>query len=247
MKNSEKGHLHSLMAGVRSELPIAVGVFPFGMIFGVLGVGAGLSPWQAQAMSWIVFAGSAQFVGAQLIGAGSPAAVLWLTTFVVNVRHMLYSTTLGPDMGHLRRGWRWLLAYLLTDEAFALTAVHYADKSIPLKYKHYFFLGAGLTLWVIWQISTAIGIFVGAELPTSWSLDFTLALTFIGIVIPTLADRAKGSIDRANIAAAASAAIVAVLTFSLPYKLGLVIAALTGIAVGTMMKSDAKQIKKDAL
>jgi predicted branched-subunit amino acid permease len=64
--------------------------------------------------------------------------VLWLTTFVVNVRHVLYSTSLGPDMRHLPRRWRFLLAYLLTDEAFATTAVHYADKSIPLKLKHWF-------------------------------------------------------------------------------------------------------------
>ena len=113
-----------LAAGIKSELPIALGVIPFGIIYGVIALAAGLTPAQAQAMSVIVFAGSAQFIGAELIGVGTPTMVVWLTTFVVNVRHMLYSTALGPDLQHLSRRWRWLLAYVLTDEAYATTAIH---------------------------------------------------------------------------------------------------------------------------
>ena len=232
--SSSRPRLAELSAGIRSELPIALGVIPFGLIYGVLAMAAGLTPAQGQAMSSIVFAGSAQFIGVQLMGLGTPLSVLWLTTFVVNVRHVLYSTSLGPDMRQLPRRWRFLLAYLLTDEAYATTAVHYADKSIPLKFKHWFFLGAGLTLWTVWQISTAVGIFLGAEVPGSWSLDFTLALTFIGIVVPNLKDRPVT-------AAALSAGSVAVLAYGLPYKLGLMAAALTGIAVGVMLEKRQKQ------
>ena len=76
------------------------------------------------------------------MGLGTPLSVLWLTTFVVNVRHVLYAASLGPDLRQLPRRWRFLLAYLLTDEAFATTAVHYANKSIPNTFKHWFFLGA---------------------------------------------------------------------------------------------------------
>lgn len=219
-----------LLAGIKSELPIALGVIPFGMIYGVLGLAAGLTPWQAQAMSSIVFAGSAQFIAVQLIGTVTPAAVIWLTTFVVNLRHVLYSASLGPDMQHLRRGWRWLLAYLLTDEAYATTAIHYANRRTPLAHKHYFFLGAGLTLWTVWQISTAVGIILGAQVPASWGLDFTLALTFIAIVIPALR-------DRPNAAAALAAGITAVFTFAWPYKLGLMAAAIVGIAVGVWLEN----------
>ena len=64
------------IAGVRAELPILLGVIPFGLIFGVLAIGAGLSPTLAQAMSFIVFAGSAQFIAIPLLGAGVPTAVL---------------------------------------------------------------------------------------------------------------------------------------------------------------------------
>jgi len=218
------------LAGVRAELPIALGVIPFGLIYGVLALAAGLNPGQAQAMSAIVFAGSAQFIGTQLMGGSAPLSVLWLTTLVVNLRHLLYSTSLAPNMRALPRRWRWLLAYLLTDEAYAMTAVHYANHQTPLTYKHWYFLGAGLLLWTVWQISTAGGIFLGAEVPASWSLDFTLALTFIGIVV-------AGLKERPSVAAALSAGVVAVLTFSLPYKLGLMVAALTGIVVGVILEN----------
>lgn len=219
----------ALLAGVRSELSIAISVIPFGLIYGVLGLSAGLSAWQTQAMSAIVFAGSAQFIGARLMAAGTPLSVLWLTTFVVNMRHVLYSTSLGRDLRHLSAGWRWLLAYLLTDEAYAVTAVHYANTHTPLIHKHWYFLGAGLTLWVVWQSSTAVGVLLGAQIPASWALDFTLALTFIAIVVPALNGRPA-------IGSALTAGVVAVLTAGLPYKLGLISAALAGIFTGVALE-----------
>ncbi len=227
-----------LISGIKAELPITLGVVPFGMIYGVLALAAGLSPALAQAMSTIVFAGSAQFIGAQLIGASAPAAVLLLTTFIVNLRHLLYSASLSPHLRHLPSRWRWLLAYLLTDEAYVVTALRY-DRALTktADYRHYFFLGAGLTLWTAWQISTAVGIFLGAQVPASWSLDFTLALTFIGIVIPALK-------NQAHAAAALSAGIVAVLAANLPYKLGLMLAALTGIIVGMHMENSIREAKR---
>jgi 4-azaleucine resistance transporter AzlC len=222
-----------LLAGLKAELPIAVGVVPFGMIYGVLALAVGVPPLLALAMSSIVFAGSAQFIAVQLISVASPAAILLSTTFIVNLRHLLYSASLAPHLRHLSRPWRWLLAYLLTDEAYAVAAVHYQDKSQPVTYKHWFFLSAGLTLWVSWQASTAVGLFLGAQIPAGWSLDFTLALTFIGIVVPTLFTQT--GIDRPNMAAALSAGLVAVLTFHWPFKLGLMVAALAGIGVGSWL------------
>jgi predicted branched-subunit amino acid permease len=125
--------------------------------------------------------------------------------------------------------WKWLLAYLLTDEAYAVTIIHYNRESDPA-HKHWYFLGAGLALWGTWQASTAVGIFLGARVPASWALDFTLALTFIAIVIPALR-------DRASVAAALSAGVVALLAAGLPYKLGLMLAALTGIVAGVALET----------
>jgi 4-azaleucine resistance transporter AzlC len=230
-----KQHLHpqqlrELGRGIKAELPITLGVIPFGMIYGVLAVAGGLSPALAQAMSSVVFAGSAQFIAAQLIGIGTPGTILLLTTLIVNLRHLLYSASMAPYVRHLAAPWRWLLAYLLTDEAYAVTILHYDDETQDVRHKHFFFLGAGLTLWTTWQVSTAVGIFLGAQIPAGWSLDFTLALTFIGLVVPVL-------IDRPHVGAALSAGLVAVLTYELPFKLGLMAAALTGIAIGVWLEN----------
>ncbi len=95
---------------------------------------------------------------------------------------------------------------------------------------HWFLFGAGLSLWSTWQVSTAIGIFLGTSIPESWSLDFALPLTFIAMVVPALKNRPM-------VAAALSAGAMALLAYSLPFKLGLILAALTGIAIGTVLES----------
>ena len=87
--------------------------------------------------------------------------------------------------------------------------------------RHWFFLGVGLALWSVWQVSTAVGIFLGAQVPPSWALDFTLALTFIVLLVPVLT-------DRPTVAAALSAGIIALVGAGWPYKLGLVTAAACG-------------------
>ncbi|HEY6100464.1 MAG TPA: AzlC family ABC transporter permease [Anaeromyxobacter sp.] len=217
-----------LLAGCRDELPLLLGVAPFGMIYGLLALDAGISRLTAQAMSSVVFAGSAQLVATELVRQGAPALVLVLTIFVVNLRHALYSASVAPYVRHLPRRWRLLLAYLLTDEAYAVAGSRYARDSRlpdPSPHRHWYFLGAGLTLWTAWQLSTAAGVFLGAQIPGRWSLDFTLALTFIALVFPALKDLAAG-------VAALSAGAVAVLAFGLPYKLGLVVAAAVGIVAG---------------
>jgi len=212
------------LAGVVAELPLLLGVFPFGMIYGVLALQSGIPPAPAQAMSSILFAGSAQFIAAQLVGQAVPVPIIVLTAFVVNLRHALYSASLAPFVKHLSKPWQALLAYLLTDEAYAVVVTRYNLKGAEL-FTHWFFLGAGLGLWSCWQISTALGIFLGAQVPASWGLDFTLALTFIALVVPALK-------DRPGVVAALTAGLVALAAYQLPYKLGLIAAALAGIAAG---------------
>ena len=251
--------MNRFWAGVKAELPILVGVLPFGMIYGVLALEAGMSPMLSQSVSWIVFAGSAQIVITQLVAYSAPSLVIILTVAVINLRHMLYSASMAPYLKHLGTAWKLLLSYLLTDEAYAVTITYYesldhkpgntasprpagalvsaaqgaGNLSTNLALKdnnHYFLLGAGLALWTTWQLSTAAGIFLGAVVPESWSLDFTLALTFIALVTPLLK-------DRASVASALFAGVVSVLAFNMPYKLGLVTAALVGILVGILLEA----------
>jgi len=215
-------------AGVRAELPLLIGVFPFGMIYGALALDAGLSMAAAQMMSSMVFAGSAQFIATQLVRDTAPGFVIVLTIAVVNLRHVLYSASLAPHLASLSTRWKTLLSYLLTDEAYAPSVIHYENEGVE-PFSHWFLFGAGLALWTIWQLSTALGIFLGAAIPDSWPLDFALPLTFIAMVVPALKNRPA-------VAAAFSAGSVALAAHSLPYKLGLIVAALVGIAVGTYLE-----------
>jgi 4-azaleucine resistance transporter AzlC len=215
-------------AGVRAEFPLLVGVFPFGMIYGALALNAGLDQLTSQMMSAIVFAGSSQFITTQLVHDGAPGFVIVVTIAVVNLRHMLYSASLAPYLANLSTRWKVLLAYFLTDEAYAPSIIHYEKEGIR-PFSHWFLLGAGFALWFIWQVSTAFGIFLGAAIPASWSLDFALPLTFIAMVVPVLKNRPA-------VAAALSAGLTALAAYALPYKLGLILAALVGIGVGTFLE-----------
>ena len=216
------------IAGVRDELPIVVGVVPFGMIYGALAVGAGMPPAVAQAASIVIFAGSAQFLTAQLVGIGAPAVVIIASAVIVNLRHLLYSASMAPYLRPLRPAWRWGLAYLLTDEAYAVTITRFRAqqaRGLPMLHRKWYLLGAGLTLWIFWQASTAVGVIFGARVPAGWGLDFALPLTFIALVIPAIRDRAEA-------AAAVAAGVVAVAAAGMPFKLGLMLGLLAGIATG---------------
>jgi predicted branched-subunit amino acid permease len=136
---------------------------------------------------------------------------------------------MAPYLQKLPIRWKLFLAYLLTDEAYAVSIVHYQEDS-DQRYKYWFFFGAGLTLWTTWQLSTAAGIFLGTSIPTSWSLDFTLALIFIAIVIPSIK-------DKASLAAALAAGVAAVILFNFPLKTGLLLASLVGITVGMVIEA----------
>ncbi|MBI5825761.1 MAG: AzlC family ABC transporter permease [Chloroflexi bacterium] len=218
----------NFIEGIRAEAPLLIGVFPFGMIYGALALNAGLSNAAAQWMSSIVFAGSSQFVTAQLVKESAPGLVIILTIAVVNLRHMLYSASLAPHLKDLSLRWKALLSYLLTDEAYAPSILYFEKEGLQT-HKHWFLLGAGFSLWFTWQVSTAFGIFLGASIPANLSLDFALPLTFIAMIVPVLK-------KQPTIAAASSAGVTALLAYNLPFKLGLILAAFVGIIVGTLLE-----------
>jgi 4-azaleucine resistance transporter AzlC len=209
--------------GVLAQLPILIGVVPFGMIFGALAITAGIPTLEAQGFSVLVFAGSAQFIAAGLVVEGTPVVVVLLTIFVVNLRHLLYSATMAPHFQALSGRWKLALSWLLTDEAFAVGSLHY--RRTQGSARHWFFLGTGLTLWASWQVSTLVGIVIGAWIPATWMLDFALPLTFLALLIPALE-------DRPTVASALAAGLLSLILGGLPYRLGLLLAALIAVAVG---------------
>lgn len=229
---SDSPHMKALsrqrefLDGIRDESPLMLGVVPFGMVFGVLGVEAGLDPVAVFFMSSIIFGGASQVVFAQMASAGAGLFVIAGTVGVVNLRHMLYSATVVEYLGHLPLRWKVLLAYLLTDEAFVISNERMRTRPGG-PYMHYHLLGAGLTLWISWQLATFAGIMIGAAIPPSLGLAFAIPLTFLAITVPQIK-------RLPNLIAFVTAGSVAMVAQNLPWNIWVIIAALAGIAAGAI-------------
>ncbi|MBF9018232.1 MULTISPECIES: AzlC family ABC transporter permease [unclassified Oceanispirochaeta] len=229
MGNQKYSKTSEFTAGARAALPLLMGTAPFGLIYGTLAVTAGLSNAAAVAMSLFVFAGSAQFIAVGLVGAGAPVAIIILTTVVVNLRHMLYSATLLPYLKTVPQRWRIALAFWLTDEAFAVCISRYReDDDSP--WKHWYQLGASLAMYVNWQIWCILGLILGSRISDAgaWGLDFALPVTFIGMTIPFIK-------NRSTVVCVITAAAVSLMTGFMPFKLGLIVAALAGVSAGLLV------------
>ncbi len=212
--------------GARDTIPLIIGSIPFGIIFGAIAITAGLSVWAVLGLSLIVFAGSAQFVAAGLVGQGATVGLIVLTTFFVNLRHALYAASLGTYLRHLPQRWLIPLAFLLTDETYAAVIKRFqaAEQS---EHRHWYFLGSALAMYTNWQICTVIGIVTGQKLAgvSDWGLEIAMVVTFIGIVVPLITTRAMFT-------CCVVAASVAVIAIDLPNQLGLIVASLAGISAG---------------
>ena len=217
-----------------------VGAAPFGVIFGTLAIGSGLPVWLTLGLSLLVFAGSSQFVAVSLIGSGTALPVIWLTTFVVNLRHALYSATLLPYARALPARWRWALSFWLTDETFAVVENqlrHHAS----LKDGSRYWLGSSLAMYFNWQLWTLVGVLLGQSVPmlATLGLDFAMVATFAAIVALQLRQRPV-------LFAALVAGTVALLARGLPYKLGLMLAAIAGVAAGVAAEMLAQRVSRPA-
>lgn len=221
-----KPHYLEFVRGMRDTVPMIVGAIPFGILFGALSITAGLSVWAALAMSLLVFAGSAQFIAVTLVASGTPAGVIVLTTFVVNLRHALYAASLGSYLRGLPMRWLLPLAHWMTDETYAVVVQRF-ERSTEAGHRHWYFAGSGAFMYANWQLCTVIGIFAGQRLTDlrEWGLEFAMVVTFIGIVVPMLETRPM-------LLSAVAAALVALLAHELPGQVGLLLAAATGIGVG---------------
>ena len=228
---SHSTRLSSFAAGARDTIPMLIGAAPFGMIFGTLVTAGPLALWQGQLMSLGVFAGSSQFIAVGLVAGHAGMLVIWLTTFIVNLRHMLYAATLLPHVAHLPARWRWTLGFLMTDETFAVMNGYYSSRQ-DSPHGHWYFLGSGLSMYVNWQAWTLVGLVFGAVFPQlqTMGLDYAMVATFIAIVVPQL-NRLP------HFGAALAAGIFAYVLKDLPFKLGLMSAVMIGVATGmTLMR-----------
>ena len=220
---------NAFIEGMRDTIPMLVGAAPFGVIFGTLAVGAGLSSAATLGMSLLVFAGSSQFIAVSLIGAGAALPVIWLTTFVVNLRHALYSATLLPFARDWSLRWRWPLAFWLTDETFAVVEHRFRSRGSELG--ECYWLASSLAMYGNWLFWTQVGLLLGKSIPglANLGLDFAMVATFAAIVAPQLKKRPA-------LGAACAAGLTALLARGMPYKLDLMLAAVVGVAAGMLLE-----------
>jgi len=203
--------------------PLWLGVVPFGLAYAITARSAGLSLLETQALSALVFAGSAQFSAVGLFAVGTGGAEIVLTTFLLNVRHLLYGVSLGRRFSLTRRE-RPVAAFFLTDEAFGIAAAS-GERSFP------FLLGAELSLFMMWNLATLAGFLLGSAIPDPASLgvDLVFPLAFIALLVPLLRTRAELAV------ALASGALAYVLSRSLPGGLPVLITGVGGSALGAIL------------
>ncbi|MDA1198049.1 MAG: AzlC family ABC transporter permease [Proteobacteria bacterium] len=198
-------------------------VIPFGIIFGVIGMDLGFGPYVTYATSFIIFAGSTQLVFLQLVSGGASSLVTLTSVAFNSSRHLLYGAVFAQYLNKFNLFWKILLSYLLTDQAFAASAKFF-KKNSNKKHFHYHLLGSGLSLWAVWQISTLLGIFLGAIVPDELGLSFTIPLTFIALLV----DKFK-KLDHLLIMLFSG--IVAILAYNMPLKAYIIVSALLGLGL----------------
>jgi 4-azaleucine resistance transporter AzlC len=166
--------------GIAAAWPICLGYAPIGLAFGVLAQKAGLSPAEIGLMSLLVFAGSAQFIAVSMLSDGAAAVPIILTTFTVNLRHLLMSSSLAVHLRRLNAGWLSLYAYGVTDESFALNMARFREEAWDWRRA----LVLNHTANLAWIISTVIGGFGGQFIPAgAFGIDYALPAMFICLLV----------------------------------------------------------------
>ena len=174
-------------AGFLATTPLWLSVAPFGAIYAVTALAAGLTPAQTLAMSLFVFAGAAQFTAAGLFASGVAPLAIVITTLIINMRHLLLAASLAPFLRRTPNFVKTGLAFQLTDESYAVGMRRFLEgQGSPA-----FQVGSNISLYVIWQTSTIVGILLGAVIPdpAAYGLDLVFPLTFIALLVPLLRDR----------------------------------------------------------
>jgi predicted branched-subunit amino acid permease len=204
-----------------------VGVVPFGLVAGATPVTHGLGGAVAVGFSIIVFAGASQLAAIDVLGSGGSAFIAAMAAWTINLRLLLYSASLAPHVARERLRTRLFMAYLLTDQAYAVCIGRWGSNDDPRRRVPYF-LGAALLLWGSWQLSTIVGVLIGATVPDDLPLEFAVPLVFLVLLVPAITGRPSA------IAAAVGGIAAVVAAEAGAGKLSLMVGAASGIVAGTL-------------
>lgn len=217
----------SFRQGFVDTIPIWIGVAPFGAIYAVSALAAGLDSWQTMAMSLFVFAGASQFTAAGLFAVGAAPWAIIATTAIINARHLLLATALAPFVRNLPMLPKAALAFQLTDESFAVGMRRWLAGGSTAAYQ----FGSNVSLYTVWQASTLSGILLGTRIPdpAAYGLDLVFPLTFIGLLMPLLRTRVSGLV------AVIAAALTIIGALALPGRWYILIAGIVASGIGAVL------------
>ncbi len=169
-----------LRQGVEAAWPICLGYLPIGLAFGVLAQKAGLAPFEIGLMSLLVFAGSSQFIAVAMLSSGASLVTIVMTTFTVNLRHLLMSSALATYFKGHRRGKLSLFAYGITDESFAINWSRLKSGDWDLERA----IVLNQTANLVWFASTILGGIGGQFIPAkAFGIDYALIAMFICLLV----------------------------------------------------------------
>lgn len=209
---------------IADALPLYVPAFPFALIIGLAVIESGMNQLVGWSSAWLIFGGAAQLTVISLLGAGTAVVAAITAGLVVNARHIMYSAAVAPAFQRQPRWMQWLGPYVLIDQLFALSSLRLDDD--PKTFRTYY-LTVGATLWTLWQLSVAAGLFIGPVIPEEWSLEFAVPVLFIGLIVI--------GIDRfPKLVAALAGAGVTYLSAGLPNRGGLLVGAAVGVLAGVI-------------
>lgn len=215
------GSRSDFVAGARAIAPLLPAGATVGVVTGVAATSVGLDPVQTVAMSVVVYSPTVMLAAFELVGSGSPTAVVVVAALVVGVRFSVLSLSISPYLERLSTAWKWALAYFLWTPTYALSIERFEAE--PGTSRNGFYLGTAVPLWVTVQAALVAGVWFGARVPADWQLGFVVPLAFVALVTRFLSDRP------AKVAALTSG-VLAVVGAGLPLGAGLVVATAGGVA-----------------
>ena len=220
--------MNPAIAGARAIAPLAIAVFPFGLVYGVTVAESSFSDWAGALASLLVLAGAAQLALVNLVDDGAPWTIAVLTALVINLRMLMYSGALAPSFAEFPMRWRLLLAHPITDQT-TMTWLSYSQAERDPERRRSFYLGSAILFVGAWFAGTVVGVAVGATIPPDLQLGFAVPLMFIALLIPSVR-------DRPTLVAAAVGFAVTLLAQDAPLNSGLLIGAGAGVVFGMLAR-----------
>jgi len=223
--------------GAKLGFPIFLGYMPVGMAFGILARTIGFTTLQACVCSATALAGAGQFIALSLMGAGATVGSVLAATTVVNLRYVLFGSTLSPYLRELSLRKQALLAFTLTDETFA---INIADKRGGLSTAASM-IGVGAIAWAGWVLGTVIGA-VGAGWigdPNRFGVGFAMPAMFMALFIALAENRRHVAIGLVAGAIALLLPLLSVAGITLSPSWFIIIASMSAATLGSVIWREA--------